>query len=206
MCKLNILCKELDGKCSCSNPGGKILDKPKEHNGILSAILAYLRSQPDILRALREDPGAEERNGSRQQLIEEISAISSPPTQAGSLDGVSEVSICLLSSSVPKIIVGKAFPLMLDLVESKSEAINLTQMTTFIAILAGKDDNSEKCRLGEVETTGTIFFRRLVVTKAYKDVNLVVKTKNESSIIPFVMQIQTRQRKADSFKSEKILV
>ena len=202
MCKLNILCKEIDGKCSCSGPNSKFMDGSKPINGILASIINYVKSQPEIMRGLTENPAShqEEAISLLQDLNESVSE--SPPTQAESQEGSGEYSISLVSHESIKVVLGKPFSLILQLTNQKFEKVTLNNPLVATASIVNKFNNEEKLRIGQVETTGTIFFKNLLISEEIRDSLIIIKI-NHDTALPFIQEIKVKQRKKIDFPTKK---
>lgn len=192
MCKLNILCKELDGKCNCSGPNNLFKEKAASVSGILVSILDFIQLQPDIMRSLQE-------SAPEEQAVNESSSSSSDresnPTQDTSQEELQELSISLLSEPVKKVTQGKAFSMILKVLGSQTALQKLRNPVKVTASIVGKFDNAEKAVLGEVVTTGTIYFKKLVIFEDMKEVSLLIKCHDDDTILPYIQEIIIKRRK-----------
>ena len=192
MCKLNILCKEPDGKCSCSGPSALFQEKSTPISGILVSILDFLRTQPEIMRSLHESSS---QAHSSHSSSESFTDRDSPITRDSSHEDAEDRSIQLLSEPIKKIAAGKSFSLLFNIIGTNSGLIKLSEPVTVTASIVGKYDIASKIELGRVATTGTIFFKKLVIPEVLKDALLVVTSTDDTDIRLYSQEIQINKRR-----------
>ena len=204
MCKLNILCQEIDGKCSCYGPSSKIIEKYQPMNGILSSILEYIKTQPEIMNSLRGDTShhIDDPDMSPSELSESIESASTP-TRAGSQDDRGDYSIKLLSEPLKNIFTDKTYSLLFQISDSKFNPVKFESPITVIISILEKFDSKEKIKISETTSTGNIFFRQVAVHEAMKNAILIVKTERENGILPYIQHISIKNKKKPQ-KSRKI--
>ena len=64
-----------------------------------------------------------------------------------------------------------------------------------INVIIDKDTGEDKLLLGEVETNGVAFFRKLIVNQEIDNVCLAVRVKERNDIAQFVKDIKLKPRK-----------
>ena len=70
------------------------------------------------------------------------------------------------------------------------------------ASIVNKFNNEEKLRIGQVETTGTIFFKNLLISEEIRDSLIIIKI-NHDTALPFIQEIKVKQRKKIDFPTKK---
>ena len=206
MCKLNILCKQADGKCNCSQKSTIVAENQSQYNGLLCSILAYIKDQPDIMRALSESNKVpvDDMTSSVIDMNPTITLRESPPTEYSSLEEGDELSINLLSSLPSKITLGRGFSLMAEIVDKNFLRVPLTKPLIFQVLLIGKNDNQEKALLAEVETTGVALFKKLVIDENIPDCLLSIRIKENPKIASKSLKIKFKPKKDKDLLMKKV--
>lgn len=202
MCKLNILCKQMDGHCTCHEKNPRALTSSKPHSGLLCSILSFIKDQPQILESLSKTS-----NIPIESVLSSFSTMESPsnsfpssPTQENSFEE-SDLKVNILSDIPSRVVVGKGFSMMAEIVDKNIVKANLQSPETFQVVVVGKNDGLDKLVVGEIETSGVALFRKLVVNEEIPDCSLVVRIKGKSEITQFCQDIEMRSRKT----SEKVI-
>ena len=193
MCKLNLFCKELDGKCNCSGPSALFQEKSAPISGILVSIIDFLRTQPEIMRSLHES--SSQSLSGLASSADSFTDRESPITRDSLHDEAEERSIGLLSEPVTKISTGKSFSLLFNIIGTNSGMVKLDSPITVTASIIGKFDKISRLELGQVQTTGAIFFKKLVVHETFEDVVMLVKSEEDTSVLSYTQEITISKRK-----------
>lgn len=200
MCKLNIFCKEIDGKCNCGNTSPTCVEQAKPLNGLLCAILDYVKGQPEIWTSLVEDYSCLEGPLS-QEYLENDRMQTVSPTQASSLGEYEELLLENLGDPINTIFIGKCFSLMLEVSNRKFNRVKLANPIRAIVTLEDRVSSEVKLVLGEIQSTGTIFFKNLMATQEFENVRIAVRTSHED-IQPYLQDVRIRKRKEKKNKSK----
>jgi hypothetical protein len=210
MCKINILCKQLDGQCNCHKQNIRALENTRPHSGLLCSILSYIKDQPEILKSLSETSQV-----SIDNILSKFSSIdnefeNTSPTQASLQDGATDLQVNIINDLPNRIIVGKTFPLMAEITDKYLVKADILCSETFQVVLVGKKDGLDKLVLGEVKTDGVALFRKVRIDEEVGECNLVVRIKGKSEITQYCQEIEVRARRTDEkivkkFKAEEIL-
>ncbi|OMJ77297.1 hypothetical protein SteCoe_23120 [Stentor coeruleus] len=212
MCKLNILCKQQDGQCNCYQKNHRSLVNSQSQNGLLSSILNFIKDQPEIIKSLSE---------TSKIPIDEVLASFSSINQASIDDsyikdetnthyGIADLQINILSDIPNRIIVGKSFPIMAEVVNKSIVKVDLSEPETFQVVLVGKNDGLDKLVVAEEVTRGIALFRKIVINQEISQCALVVRIKGKSEITQFCQDIKIKSRglkekNLKKFKADKIL-
>ncbi|OMJ95790.1 hypothetical protein SteCoe_681 [Stentor coeruleus] len=204
MCKLNILCKQQDGHCTCHQKTPRSLTTSKPHSGLLCSILSFIKDQPQILESLSKTSSIP-----IETVLSSFSSIEDPlnslPIQENAFEESdiqeSDIQINLLSDIPNRIVVGKGFSMMAEIVGKNLVKVDLQNPETFQVVVVGKNDGLDKLVIGEIETSGVALFRKLVINEEISDCLLVVRIKGKSEITQFCQDIKIRSRKT----TEKVM-
>ena len=196
MCKLNIFCKEADGECGCIQRNSKAV-KTVHYSGLLCSILTYIKEQPEIMKSLSESNHIPIENViSVMPVIDTtLDLKESPTTQECSQEGITDLSIYLLCDVPSKWTVGRGISIMAEIVDKDFGKNKMIIPVIFQACLIDKDTGEDKLLLGEVETNGVAFFRKLIVNQEIDNVCLAVRVKERNDIAQFVKDIKLKPRK-----------
>lgn len=210
MCKINILCKQLDGQCNCHKQSLRAIENTSPHSGLLCSILSYIKDQPEILKSLSETSHV-----SIDNILLKFSSIdnefeSKSSTQASLQDGATDLQVNILSDLPSRIIIGKTFPLMAEITDRNLVKVDMLSSETFQVVLVGKKDGLDKLVVGEVKTDGVALFRKLRIDEEVGECNLVVRIKGKSEITQYCQEVEIKARKTNEkivkkFKAEEIL-
>ena len=74
----------------------------------------------------------------------------------------------------------------------------MSSPVTFQALLVDRNSGEEVAVLGEVESTGTALFRKLVVNQELRAARLVVRVKEREDISSFSMDVEVKMRKRNN--------
>ena len=73
--------------------------------------------------------------------------------------------------------------------------VKLDSPITVTASIIGKFDKISRLELGQVQTTGAIFFKKLVVHETFEDVVMLVKSEEDTSVLSYTQEITISKRK-----------
>lgn len=197
MCKFNILCKSPDGQCKCSLS----INTGKAQNVIsdlLGSILEFIKSQPEIMNSITKNSNEPQNSPYSGLTLVDTNKSLDPasPIQA------SDHSIILLSDLPSKITLGRSFHLLVETIDKNLIKSILDAPTTFQVCLIGKT-HGEEIILGELETTGTGLFKKLIINQKVENPVLVIRAKNRPDLLEFSQKISLKIRKKYSDMPEK---
>ena len=194
MCKLNILCHQKDGECRCNQPKSAFVSNPKPQNGLLCAILSFIKTQPEIMKSLTETSCEHKVEDSLQSVLTTVSLNlgDHSPTQNSSQEGVADYSVNLISDLPSKFIVGRGFPLMVETVDRSSHRMPGEDNLLYQVAIVDRETNKDLELLGEISITGVALFRKLVIQAPHKSAALVIRVKDREDINPLSLEIRIR--------------
>ncbi|OMJ88059.1 hypothetical protein SteCoe_10041 [Stentor coeruleus] len=195
MCKLNLFCKQPDGHCTCHQKNTQSLSTSKPHSGLLCSILSFIKDQPQILESL-----SKASNIPIESVLSSFSSMENPTNSFPSSSikentlEVSDFQVNILSDIPNRVVIGKGFSMMAEIVDKNLVKIDFKSPETFQVVVVGKNDGLDKLVVGEIETSGVAFFRKLVVNEEISDCSLVVRIKGKSEITQFCQDIEIRSK------------
>ncbi|OMJ95159.1 hypothetical protein SteCoe_1533 [Stentor coeruleus] len=211
MCKLNILCKQLDGQCDCYQKNTRALEVSQAHSSLLCSILSFIKDQPDIMRSLSESSSIpiDHVLSSFSTIENTFGTVSSPQTQDSSIEISTDLQVNVISDIPSRIFIGKHFSLMAEIVNTNFVKAQLDEPQKFQIVLVGRRDGLEKLVAAEEVTSGVALFRKIVINEEITDCSLVVKIKGRSEITQFSQDVEIKSKKSigkllKRFKSEEI--
>lgn len=211
MCKLNILCKQLDGQCDCHQKNTRALEGSQVHSSLLCSILSFIKDQPEIMKSLSEASNIpiDHVLSSFTTIENTFGTVSSPQTQDSLLENSTDLQVNVISDIPSRIFIGKRFSLMAEIVNSNLVKAQLEEPQSFQVVLVGRRDGLEKLVVAEELTSGVALFRKIVINEEITDCSLVVKIKGKSEITQFSQDIEIKSKKSNEkllkrLKSEEI--
>lgn len=194
MCKLNILCHQKDGECSCNQSKSTFVPNPKPQNGLLCAILSFIKTQPEIMKSLTETSGENKVEDSihSASTIVSLEVADHSPTQNSSQEGVADYSVNLISDLPSKFTVGRGFPLMVETVDRSSKRVPDEDNLLYQVAIVDRETTKDLELLGEISTTGVALFRKLVIQAQHKSAALVIRVKGREDVNPLSFEIRIR--------------
>lgn len=198
MCKLNISCHQKDGECNCNQSKSEFVPNPKSQNGLLCAILSFIRTQPEIMKSLAETSG-EMKEGDSAELASTNATLcvaDRSPTQNSSQDGVTDYSVNLISDLPTKFSVGRGFALMVESVDHSSRRIPNEDNLFYQVVIVDRKTSEDLEFLGEICTAGVALFRKLVIKSYHKSASLLIRVKDRDDISPLSFQIRIGGKKS----------
>lgn len=206
MCKLNILCKQQDGQCNCHQKNPRALGNSQYNSGLLCSILTFIKDQPEIIKSLSEtsnvpiDQILASFSGMDQASIEDSSMTDEVSTHCGTAD----LQINILSDIPNRVVVGKSFPIMAEVVNKSIVKVDLSEPKTFQVVVVGRNDGLDKLVVAEEVAVGVALFRKIVVDREISECSLVVRIKGKSEITQFCQDIEIKSRRPKEKNSKKV--
>lgn len=176
MCKLNIYCTAEDGLCNCHKLAGIPAPNQKVQNNLLSSIITFISTQPEVLAAISDgkiDPA----------LIQSIQSPLDPPYEpAPPKSETTELHISLLNDLPDKIFVGRPFSLMVEIVDKHLTQVKFDDPIRLQVALSSRADENKEILLGEIETCGVGLFKKIEVPERVLNYSLTVKALGRPDI------------------------
>jgi hypothetical protein len=209
MCKLNIHCTKPEGKCNCTQGSLRSPDTIKQHQSLLCSIIQYIKNQPEILDML-----------SKSSNIPLESVISAFPIETNTLDSdkfcdeidaagpCNEFFINLLGDIPSRIVLGRAFPLMAEIVDKNFTRLVLPSPALFQVVIIDKVNGEEKRIIGEIAANELALFKKIVVNENYTNCLLVIRVKDRHDIEVYSQEVCFKTRKdklVKRFKAQESL-
>ena len=130
--------------------------------------------------------------------LKTASDIIETPPSSSEIEMIHDYSISVLSDPPSNVLLGRGFSLMVEILDKALLKAEMPSPVTFQALLVDKNSGQEGVILGEIESTGTALFRKLVVNQEVKAARLVVRVKEREDIAVFSKSIRVKMRKSDS--------
>ena len=193
MCKLNLHCSKDDGECNCHKSGSQLIQSNKTSNSLLCSILSLIKAQPEIMEAL---------STKKQESLDLLETPSLNSISLTTQDTLAQYKVNIISEVPSVLILGRGFPLMAEIVDCSSNRADFGEVS-FKATLED-DDGNEKVVLGQVKSSQTAFFRKLVVTCEDSDLNLVISAEGKDDIAAFKKKIRIKSRKSKDLTAKRV--